>query len=262
MNENEQEVISGDQISSWKARCTLSELWQQQWTGYHSHCRYHFWRYWQCWDSRWELSRAFCCGCTSSNWWRFYSLEEFIEWCLPGNMPTQGKSKVSYTIYWSINARQIYPDLPNFTVLKTIYDFVTPSHHNGKLAAFPEYAVTSLKLRLNPSIQDLAYRFEVSNSRIVLKWLTVMDVRLNSLILWPERADLRRTMPKCFRAWFGDTVAVISVNALLMHAWIGISRECTYTRVTVLKVTDENLCLKLVMVLMISIEVKGSIIGS
>ena len=58
------------------------------------------------------------------------------------------------------------------------------------------------------SMQDLAYRFNISCStisRVFLKWLTIMDIRL----LWPDREDLRRTMPDCFQVSLSDHVAVI-----------------------------------------------------
>ena len=68
-----------------------------------------------------------------------------------------------------------------------------------------------INLRLNPSVQDLAYCFGVhcsTVSRIFLKWL-MLDTKLKPLLLWPECEDLRRTMPECFRASFKDKVAVV-----------------------------------------------------
>lgn len=52
-----------------------------------------------------------------------------------------------------------------------------------------------LKMRLNASSQDLAYRFDVhasTVSRILLKWLTFMDVRLKPMIMWPDRERVSR----------------------------------------------------------------------
>ena len=67
--------------------------------------------------------------------------------------------------------------------------------HNASLyqVQFQEFMLVMLKLRLNSHVVDLAYRFDVSPatvSRIILKWLTQMDIRLKSLILWLEREDL------------------------------------------------------------------------
>ena len=36
-----------------------------------------------------------------------------------------------------------------------------------------------------------------------------MDVRLKPLIIWPDRENFRKTVPDCFRAEFGERVAVI-----------------------------------------------------
>ena len=36
-----------------------------------------------------------------------------------------------------------------------------------------------------------------------------MDLRLKDLIIWPERDNLRKTMPLCFQESFGKTVAII-----------------------------------------------------
>ena len=39
--------------------------------------------------------------------------------------------------------------------------------------------------------------------------LVQMDVRLQDLIVWPERESLRKTMPDCFQQSFGKKVAII-----------------------------------------------------
>ena len=52
---------------------------------------------------------------------------------------------------------QHYTGLPNFRVLKSVYDFVTPKVQNTKLSPFQEFMATMIKLRHNPSSQDLAY---------------------------------------------------------------------------------------------------------
>ena len=69
-----------------------------------------------------------------------------------------------------------------------------------------------MKLRLNVPQQDLAYRFDVNQStvsRVFLSWMTLMDVRLTPLIVWPEREALWRTRPKCFEFSFGKKTTII-----------------------------------------------------
>ena len=105
--------------------------------------------------------------------------------------------------------------LPNVKVLKVIFDHVLktlPNEGVGKLTHFQEFMCTILKLRLNIPLQGLAYQFGVSKatvSRIFLKWLTQMDIRLRDLIVWPDRESLRKTMPMCFQQSFGKKVANI-----------------------------------------------------
>ena len=107
-----------------------------------------------------------------------------------------------------------YTGLPNFEIVKTIFDFVSRDCKFGrtKLTPFQEYLLTLIKLRQNLLSQDLAYRFGINAStvsRILLKWLVIMDVRLKPLIVWPEREQLWKTMPECFREEFGTKVAVV-----------------------------------------------------
>ena len=60
---------------------------------------------------------------------------------------------------------------------------------------------TIIKLRLDLPFKDLAYIFGISVttvSRIFCKWLTIMDVRIKCLIIWPDRDSLRKAMQQCF----------------------------------------------------------------
>ena len=110
---------------------------------------------------------------------------------------------------------RFYTGLPNFQILKAVFDHVVQSQlisMSQKLTPFQEFMLVMVKLRLNCASQDLAYRFRISTttvSRILLKWLTIMDIRLKSLIFWPDRDALQKTMPDCFQASFGKKVAVV-----------------------------------------------------
>ena len=108
-----------------------------------------------------------------------------------------------------------YTGLPNFKVLKAIFDHVLqtlPNEGVNKLTPFQEFMCAMLKLRLNTPLQGLTYQFGICKatvSRIILKWLTPIDIRLQDLIIWPDRESLRKTMPMCFQESFGEKVAVI-----------------------------------------------------
>ena len=105
--------------------------------------------------------------------------------------------------------------LPNIKILKAIFQHVVttlPIEGNGKLSLFQQFICTLMKLRLNCSVQLLAFLFNVSSatvSRLLLKWLVQMDIRLQDLIIWPDRDSLQKTMPECFQQSFGKKVAVI-----------------------------------------------------
>ena len=99
-------------------------------------------------------------------------------------------------------------------VLKSLFDFVVPVSKTTatKLNPFQEFMIVLAKLRLDNPLQDFAYKFNVSVatvSRILLKWLTILDIKLRPLIKLPEREVLWESTPACYRAAFGKKVAVI-----------------------------------------------------
>jgi len=109
----------------------------------------------------------------------------------------------------------LHTGLPNFKLLKAIFDHVAkglPADGASKLSHFQEFMCVMLKLRMNLPNEFMSFLFHVSPatmSRIILKWLKRMDMRLSDLIRWPERGALRKTMPECFKEAFGSKVAVI-----------------------------------------------------
>lgn len=94
--------------------------------------------------------------------------------------------------------------------------------------------VVMVELRLDTGLRDLAYRFDISlstASRILLRWLTIMDIRLKPLLLWPERDDLRKSMPLCFQENFGKEVAVIldCFEVFIERPSNLLARACTWS---------------------------------
>ena len=129
-----------------------------------------------------------------------------------------------------------YTGLPSFEVLKAVYDFVSSSSKfgNTKLEPFREFVLTLVKLRHNFTYQDLAYRFDVhysTVSRIFLKWLTIMDIRLGPLIIWPTREILWKTTPECFHEEFGCKVCVIldCFEVFIERPSNLLARACTWS---------------------------------
>ena len=109
---------------------------------------------------------------------------------------------------------QFYNGLPSFEILTVVFEHVSPfvARRTLSLDRFQEFFMVLMKLRLNVPLQDLAYRFKVSQptvSRIFSSWLVVMDNTLSPFVSWPEREHLLRTMPQCFMYSFGRKVTVV-----------------------------------------------------
>ncbi|XP_053383764.1 uncharacterized protein LOC123562971 [Mercenaria mercenaria] len=107
------------------------------------------------------------------------------------------------------------PGLPDYLTLLTIFNFVReflPKQRLSDLGAFERVVMTLMRLKFNLSVQDLAYRYQTSTStvsRIFITVVHVMYVRLKHLIYWPQREELRRTMPLEFRQQFAQKTAVV-----------------------------------------------------
>ena len=95
---------------------------------------------------------------------------------------------------------KFYTGLPNGAILKAGYEFIAPTESSklSKLTPFQELMMTLIK---NLSMQNLAYRFNISCSILsVVSFYTILDIGLEPLVLWPDHEVLRRTMPDCFKA--------------------------------------------------------------
>ena len=110
---------------------------------------------------------------------------------------------------------KFYTGVPNFLILQMILNLCGPYIYSGTtniLTKFQELLLVLMRMRLNLPLQDLAYRFKISKStahRIFDKWIHVLCIRLNFLIVWPDRDNLIEAMPTCFKQNYGNRVAVI-----------------------------------------------------
>ena len=118
------------------------------------------------------------------------------------------------TLQCNVDAIKFYTGLPSYSLLKTVFDFVSPwdKHHNSALPLFQQFLMTLVKLRLNLCDQDLAYRFGVSQSTVsrnFRKWIDIMYIRLKPTIQWPSREAVTKTMPVEFRRDFKNCICII-----------------------------------------------------
>ena len=74
-----------------------------------------------------------------------------------------------------------------------------PEGGAAKLSKFEYFTLTLMKLRLNVSNYDLAFRFGISESsvcHVFSKWIEAMDIQLSFLILWPDRMSIKKRSRK------------------------------------------------------------------
>lgn len=108
-----------------------------------------------------------------------------------------------------------YTGLPTYMALLSVFE-LCKGHisHSAKhaLTQFQEMVLFLMRLRLGCQLQDLAYRFCVSQptaSRICERWLIVFFNRIGPLVRWPDKEQVMKTMPVAFVDNFGSKVRVI-----------------------------------------------------
>ena len=90
-----------------------------------------------------------------------------------------------------------------------------------------------MRLRLNLSGQDLAYRFNVHSSTVSRTFTYVIEVmctRLKPLIFWPNRDNLRKTMPMDFRKHCPSCAVIIDCFEIFIERPMNLlARAQTYS---------------------------------
>ncbi|EDV22882.1 uncharacterized protein TRIADDRAFT_58550 [Trichoplax adhaerens] len=110
---------------------------------------------------------------------------------------------------------EYYTGLPGYNMMMIIYRYTIANvtyHGNNSLTSFQKFILVLMKLRLNLSGEDLAYRFGVkaaTSARIVSEMLNTFYIKLKPLIIWPNKDQRTRTMPIRFKQYFGSDIVVI-----------------------------------------------------
>lgn len=106
-----------------------------------------------------------------------------------------------------------FTGLPKFTVLWALFQFVKPKLPEKQcLDKFQFLMLCLMRLRLDLPLQFLAFEFNISPSSVSRFFAECIDIlykRLKPSVRWPEREQLRKTMPMQFRKHFNNKVAVI-----------------------------------------------------
>lgn len=72
--------------------------------------------------------------------------------------------------------------------------------------------LTLIKLRLGSDFRDLGYRFNISEHTASRNFYTILNIlygKLKSLISFPDKEQMEKTMPASFRKYFGKKVSLI-----------------------------------------------------
>lgn len=97
---------------------------------------------------------------------------------------------------------KFFTGLKTFVHLDVLFTNLQPYFPNTTcISQFEAFILTLMKLRLGSTFIDLSYRFDISEntvSRLFHQYLFVMYEKMRSLIIWPERENLSKTMPVNF----------------------------------------------------------------
>ena len=130
------------------------------------------------------------------------------------------------------NKVQFYTGLPNWDVFSALLCYVQSSLLPGSLLSpFQQLLMVLMRLRLNLSLQDLAYRFDVHKSticRVFAYTIDVLFIKLKPVIIWPERDVLLKTMPMCFRKYCPTCIVIIDCFEIFI-AWPSNLLACAQT---------------------------------
>ena len=108
-----------------------------------------------------------------------------------------------------------------------------PEGGAAKLSKFEYFILTLMKLQLNASNYDLAFRFGISESsvsRVFSKWIEAMDIRLS--FLRPDRKSIQKAMPFCFQRNYGlrDTSIINCLELFIEKPSDLLAKYCTWSQ--------------------------------
>ena len=106
-----------------------------------------------------------------------------------------------------------YTGLSSWELLEKLFSYIKFSlKQQAALSPFQQLMLTLIRLRLNLSGKDLAYRFKVHESTVCRLFefvVSLLFAKLKHLIKWPSRDALLKTMPMIFRKHCPQCVVII-----------------------------------------------------
>ena len=127
-----------------------------------------------------------------------------------------------------------YTGFSSFQMLMVCFNFLGPAvsklsygdhqkHTKGKphkLTPLNEFFLMLVRLRLGLYVQDLAYRFHVSQatvSRICSTWINFCYCKFKELSIWPSRTIVDSNMPLCFQDLYPSTRCIIDATEIFIQ---------------------------------------------
>ncbi|XP_063422855.1 uncharacterized protein LOC134707203 isoform X2 [Mytilus trossulus] len=129
---------------------------------------------------------------------------------------------------------KFYTGLPSYSCFMWLVNFVTciiPS--SNILSSADILLLVLMKLRLNSPHTDISFRFGVSLSlvtNLIDSVIPQLAHKLKWLIHWPNKDDILRSRPDCFKEAFPRCVSVIDCTEVYIETPSNFTaRSCTYS---------------------------------
>ena len=88
------------------------------------------------------------------------------------------------------------------------------------LSPLNEFFLTLCRLKRGLSEQDLAYRFQVSQStvsRILAAWVNFLYQKISEVPIWPSRPQVHLLMPPAFKNYYPNTRVILDATEIFIQ---------------------------------------------
>ena len=120
------------------------------------------------------------------------------------------------------DATQFYTGLSSWNMFEYLVSTVSPVSEPACVKLFPADGLflTLMRLRLNLTVKDLAYRFNISVTtvtRVFSKYIDCLFLSLKCLIRWPSQAISRINLPPIFKELYPTTRCIIDCTEIFIE---------------------------------------------
>ena len=145
-------------------------------------------------------------------------------------------SQVNRLIKDNDDATKFYTGLPSWSIFEYLLTFISedvPLSKLSKLSPADGLLLTLMRLKLDLTITDLPYRFEVSHTTagcVFNKWIEDLFVNLKCLIKWPTQQIAYQNLPSLFKDLYPQTRCIIDCSEIFIERPYGyVARAQTYS---------------------------------